>query len=52
MVLFESGAALYSTSASSNPARDIKGVQSSLAFAGGGIGGVSGGRNSPSLEHG
>lgn len=52
MILFESGALLYNSSASSNPARDVNGVQSLLAFGSGGVGGVPGGRNSPSIEHG
>ena len=47
MILFESGALLYNSSASSNPACDVKGVQSLSGF-----GGVPGGRNSPSTEHG
>ena len=52
MILFESGAVLYNISASSNPAREVKGVQSSLGFGGRGFGGVPGRRNSPSAEHG
>ena len=45
---FESDALLYNISASSNPARDENGVQSSLDFGAGGVGAVPGGRNSPS----
>jgi len=45
---FERGAFVYRISASSNPARDSKGVQSSADFEDGGVGGVPGGRNSPS----
>ena len=47
-VLFESAVVVYSISASSNPARELNGVQLSLDFRGGGVGGVPGGRNSPS----
>jgi len=46
-MLFERDAFVYKISASSNPTRDVKGVQSSLDFGGGGVGGVPGGRNSP-----
>lgn len=52
MLSFERAALVYKISASSNPARDAKGVQSSVDFRGGGVGGVSGGRNSPSGQHG
>ena len=51
MLSFERAAFVYKISASSNPARDKKGVQSSGDF-GGGVGGVPGGRNSPSGEQG
>ena len=43
--LFESDAVLKRTSASSKLARDMKGDQLSLGLGGGGVGGVSGGRN-------
>jgi len=52
MMLLESGAAVYKTSASSNPARETKGVQSSLDREDGGVGRVPGGRNSPFARQG
>jgi hypothetical protein len=53
MVLFKRDAVLYKISASSNPAREVNGVQSVLVFGcGGGGGGDPGGRNITSLEHG
>lgn len=48
----ERGAFLYKISATSNPTREMKGVQLSGDFNGGGVGGVPGGRNSPSGRHG
>ena len=47
-MLFEMDAFVYKIFASSNPTRDVKGVQSSSDFGGEGVGGVLGGRNSPS----
>lgn len=52
IISLERDAFVYRISASSNPARDSKGVQSSADFEGGGVGGVPGGRNSPSGPHG
>ena len=52
MVLFESDAVVYNISETSNAAREAKGVQSSSGFGGGGVGGVSGGRNSLLRVHG
>lgn len=52
MFSFERVAFVYKSSESSNPARDAKGVQSLADFGGGGVGGVPGGRNSPSESHG
>ena len=49
---FERGTLLYKISASSNPARDMNGDQSSVDFGGGGVGGVPGGRKSPFQLHG
>jgi len=46
-ISFDRGAFIYRISASSNAARDVKGVQSSADFKGGGVGGTPGGRNSP-----
>jgi hypothetical protein len=48
IVSLESVAVVYRSSESSNPARDVKGDQLSLGCNGGGVGGVPGGRNSPS----
>ena len=45
--LFESDAVLKRTSASPKLAHNVKGDQSSSGLGGGGVGGVSGGRNAP-----
>jgi hypothetical protein len=45
----ESVAVVYRSSESSNLACNVKGDQSFVGFNSGGVGGVPGGRNSPSL---
>ena len=47
----DSSAFLKRRSASSNPAQELKGDQSSSDFSGGGMGGIPGERNTPSLSH-
>ena len=52
MILLDRDAAVYNTLESSNLAREVKGVQLSFGFEGGGVGGVPGGRNDPSRRQG
>ena len=52
IVVLESDAEVYRSSASSKPAHDVKGDQLSLGFGGGGVGGVLSGRNLPVRQQG